>query len=329
MIASDLAGAACFGAMALTKEPGPLLALACVSAIVETPFFSASMAAVPNLVGPDLIGWANGRLAASRNLGIALGPSVGGLLLTRLGVGRVFAINALTFIVSAALVATVRGRFAEDRQPGHRRLGLRAGFSHLLREPMLVAVTLAWNVSAIGFGLGIVADVPLAESFGAGAVGFGLMITCWGGGSVVGSLAGRLTDRREIKALLLGLVVTAVTGIVIGVSPWFPLILGGILLMGMGDAVAEVATRGLQQRHTPDALRSRVAAAADGILNLVMAFSFALGGVVVSALGPQPAYAMGGVMAGLAAAVLLVVVRRSRMNAGVTSRDGPPAPDRG
>jgi MFS family permease len=222
----------------------------------------------------------------------------------------------------------VRGRFAEGERAPSPGLGLRAGFAHLLREPVLVAVTLAWNVSAIGFGLGIVADVPLAESFGAGAVGFGLMITCWGGGSVVGSLAGRLTDRREVKALVLGLVVTAITGIVIGVSPWFPLILAGILVMGTGDALAEVATRGLQQRHTPDQLRSRVAAASDGILNIALALSFALGGVVVSALGPQPAYALGGVMAGLGVVVLVLVLRRFRTRAEVTSPGGPPAPDR-
>ena len=329
MIASDIAGAACFGAMALTRQPGPLLVLACLSAIVETPFFAASIAAVPNLVGPDLIGWANGRLTASRNLGIALGPVVGGLLLARLGVGRVFAINALTFLVSAAIVATVRGRFHEQDQSARGRLGIRAGFSHLLRTPTLMAVTLAWNVSAIGFGFGIVADVPLAEKFGVGAVGFGLIVTCWGGGSVVGSLAGRLTDRREIKALVLGLVVTAVTGLAIGVSPLFALILVAILVMGMGDALAEVATRGIQQRHTPDALRSRVSAASEGLVNLTMAVSFALGGVVVSALGPQPAYAFGGVSAGLGAIVLVLVVRRSAPRARVTSPGDPPAPARG
>jgi MFS family permease len=325
MIASDLAGAACFGAMAFTHEPGPLLVLACLSAIVETPFFAASQAAVPNLVGPDLVGWANGRLAASRNLGIALGPVVGGLLLAKLGVGRVFAINAVTFVASAALVATVRGRFAESDRAQHEGLGLRVGISHLVRTPVLVAVTLAWNVSAIGFGFGIVADVPLCEAFGVGAVGFGLIVTVWGAGSVIGSLMGRFTDRREVKALLLGLAVVAVTGLVIGVSPWFALILGAMLIMGTGDALAEVATRGIQQRHTPDALRSRVAAASEGIVNVMMAISFALGGVIVSTLGPQPAYALGGITAALGAIALVVVMRRSGVSAELTSPGDPPA----
>ncbi len=60
MIASDLAGAGCFTAMAFARDPGWLLAFAFVSAVVEAPFWPASGAAIPNLVEAKDLGWANG-----------------------------------------------------------------------------------------------------------------------------------------------------------------------------------------------------------------------------------------------------------------------------
>ena len=74
MIASDLAGAVAFGAMAFVEDPALLLAIGFVTAVVETPFWSASQAAIPNLVGKDDLAWANGLLQVGANAGIMLGP---------------------------------------------------------------------------------------------------------------------------------------------------------------------------------------------------------------------------------------------------------------
>lgn len=85
MIVSDLAGVAAFAAMAAARDPGWLLALAFVSAVVETPFWMASGAAIPNLVGPEDLSWANGLITLGRNAGIMVGPALGGLLVATIG----------------------------------------------------------------------------------------------------------------------------------------------------------------------------------------------------------------------------------------------------
>ena len=44
----------------------------------------------------------------------------------------------------------------------------------------------------------MVADAPLAVEFKAGAFGFGMLVTAWGGGTVIGSLfARRMGEGRE------------------------------------------------------------------------------------------------------------------------------------
>jgi MFS family permease len=329
MIVSDLFGVACFGAMAFVHDAGWLLGLAFVSAVVETPFFAASGAAIPNLVDEDRIAWANGLIALGRNAGIMVGPAIGGLLLAAVGSSSVFGLNALSFLVSAALVWSVRGRSFSGRRddPGEHE-GLRAGFVFLLRDRILRVIVFAWVILVLGMGLVMVADVPLAEHFHAGSLGYGLLITCWGGGSVLGSLAARkLDERREPRALFWGTLVIAFSTGAIAVSPWFAPILAMALVSGFGDAVTLVAEQGIQQRRTPDAVRSRVLSAADAIITVSFAASLAVAGVVLRAIGPQNVYAIGGLTALGGAAVLTPVFRSARAATAVEAeREREPEP---
>ncbi len=323
MIVSDLLGVGCFAAMAFTRDAGWLLGLAFASAVVETPFWAASGAAIPNLVEKDRLAWANSLVTLGRNAGIMIGPAIGGMLLPLIGSGSVFGLNALTFLVSAGLVWSVRGRsFSGDRSDAGEHKGLRAGFVFLARDRVLRLIVLAWVTLVLGMGLVMVADVPLVESFHAGSFGYGLLITCWGAGSVLGSLAGRkLNERKELKALFWGTVMIACSTGSIAVSPWFAPILVMTVFGGFGDSITIVAEQGIQQRRTPDAVRSRVMSASDAIVTVSFACSLAVAGLVLKALGPQNVYAIGGLAALGGAAVLLPALRAARASAPVETAE--------
>jgi MFS family permease len=314
MIASDLAGAVAFGAMAFVEDPALLLAIGFVTAVVETPFWSASQAAIPNLVGKDDLAWANGLVQVGANAGIMLGPAVGGVLLAAVGAGMVFGLNAISFVLSALVVATVRGRFSEDRsehEDEHR--GLKAGFVFIRHDRVLRVLVLAWTVFVLGIGMVMVADVPLVELFGAGATGYGMLIGAWGAGSVIGSLAGRmLNEGNESRALFAGTVLIGVTTAGVALSPWFVAVLVLILLAGLADAIVMVADRSIQQRRTPDVVRSRVVSASESVITIALAAGFVLGGPAIELIGPRGVYALGGAFAFVGAVVLLPILRASR-----------------
>jgi len=315
MIASDLAGAGCFAAMALIQDPAWLIAAGFLAAVVETPFWSASAAAIPNLVDEEDLSWANGLVQLGGNAGIMLGPALGGALLALVGSGTVFAANAISFVVSAALVATVRGRFAEDRDGEHENeyRGIRAGFVFIARDRVLRTLVFAWCALVLGIGIAMVADVPLAEVFGAGSAGYGLMIGAWGAGSVLGSLAGRaLREENEARMLVVGSAVIGLTTAGIALSPSFWPVLVLLLLSGAADALIMIADRSIQQRRTPDAVRSRVVSASEAMVTLALTAGFALGGPILELVGPRAAYAIGGVGGFIGAVVLLPVLRASR-----------------
>lgn len=324
MISSDLAGAFCFGMMALGQDPAWLLVWAFLSAVAEAPFWSASEAAIPNVAGLEHLSWANGLLGMSRSAGITLGPALGGALLALTGSRWVFAINAASFVASALVIATVRARFSGEREHEDEFRGLRAGFVFLLHDRVLRTLIVAWVVFISGMGMSMVADAPLAEAFDAGSFGYGMLITAWGGGGVVGSLyAKRMRIGAEGTWLVVAGLVIAAAGIAIGFSPAFIPIVALLFVFGVADGTTFVAEQNLRQRRAPDAVRSRVSAAFTGLLHVMLALSYVAAAFVVPWIGAQPTYAVGGVTAGLAVLVLLRMRRLMAEDAAASIAENP------
>ena len=67
---------------------------------------------------------------------------------------------------------------------------MREGVSFLVHDRVLRALTLAWMIFLFGAGATLVAELPLAQLLGAGALGYGLFTTMWAGGAALGAFAG-------------------------------------------------------------------------------------------------------------------------------------------
>jgi len=255
---------------------------------------------------------------------------IGGVLVSGLGAGWVFAINAVTFLASAALVTTVRGRFNEDRPAvADEHRGLRVGFRFLWGDRILRAMTLSFLAIVLGLGMTMVADVPLVALFDAGSFGYGALIACWGAGSIVGALLGRyLKANLEAPALVIGIGLISAMSIAVGVSPWFAFVLGAIFIMGVGDGATLVAEQGILQRRTPDAVRSRVTGAFDACVHIGMAASYVVAGPMVTWLGPKGVYIFGGgiALAGVSLAFpILRAPKRAAEPVAVGGQESDPA----
>jgi len=321
MIVSDLAGAGAFAAMAFVHDPGWLLAVAFLSALAESPFLAASAAAIPNLIADEELGWANSLISIGRDSGILVGPLIGGALVGTIGAGFVFGLNAVSFVISAALAWSVTGSFSRSRDDSGEHAGVAAGIRFMARDRVLRSVALAWIPIAFGLGMTMVADVPLVALFGGGGVGYGVLIASWAGGSILGSLLGRFLNRRtEPIAFAAGAGVVAVSGILTGLSPWFWGVLVAIFVMGIGDGTQVVSQQGIMQRRTPDAVRSRVAAGLEAVAHLSLAASYVVAGPVVAWLGPRGTYVVGGLI-GLLAIVAALPALEARREADVGTRD--------
>lgn len=312
MIASELVGAAAFAAMALVHSPVALLGFAFASAVADQPFFAASRAAIPNLVDDESqLPWANSWVGMGVNAGITLGPVLGGVLVTLLGASWVFGANALTFVVSVWLVWSVRRPFSgvHTDEESQEHQGVVAGFRFIRRDPLLLRIVLAAGVMVLGLGMAMVADRPLAEHFGMGDIGFGLIISCWGAGSVLGSFLGRrLNEGTERRWVVLGTAGIAGTALAMGLSPAFWPVLVFVMANGTADAIAIVADQGIKQRRTPDVVRSRVMSASEAVAHIALAVGYGLAGPVLALTSAQGLYVAAGIASGVAALILLPIM---------------------
>jgi MFS family permease len=326
MIWSEAIAAAFFGAMVFVDTPGILIALAFGAAVAELPHFMSSRAAIPSLVEREEdLSWANSLVTMGVHAGIAVGPVIGGLLVAWLAPGSdptdgqlhgagavVFGLNAVSFLISLLITISVRGRFQEERTEQDRieHGGVMAGIAFMARERVLRRMALAWLVFVLGMGIGMVADAPLADSFDAGGLGFGLLIACWGTGSVLGTAAGRwMTARTEPRFMVLGAAGVSLSALGVGLFGIFPLVLASLLVMGVCDGLTIVAENGVMQRRTPDAVRGRTMAALEAVLSLGLAGSYLAAGPVLRVVSPQSAYVIAGIFAAGATVVLLPLLR--------------------
>ncbi len=327
MIGSELAAAVVAAAMAVAhNRPLALVALALAAAIAQSPYFSASTAAVPNLVPAELVTWANSTVSIGRNAGGLMGPLLGGVVAGLLGPSFVFGANAVCFAGSAAMVWSVRGSFADPERTAaeadeHR--GLRAGFRFILGDRVLRLITLAWIVLLFLLGPVLVAELPLARLFGAGSVGYGVLVACWGGGAIVGSFLGRrLALARERATMVVGAAVIGAGFATVAVAPMFGIALAGMTMAGMAEGSVSVSEQGILQRRTPDAVRSRATAATEAAILGAFALSFPTAGFMINLLGVRGVYGLAAGGCAVSALILIAAMRELALVESAGERQG-------
>lgn len=327
MIGSELAAAVmALGMAAVTHSPLALIGLALTAAIAQSPYFSASTAAVPNLVPAEMLAWANSTVSIGYNAGGLLGPLLGGVVAGLLGPSFVFGANAVCFAGSAAMVWSVRGSFADPERTSAEadaHQGLRAGFRFILGDPVLRLITLAWIVLLFLLGPVLVAELPLAHLFGAGSVGYGVLVACWGGGAIVGSFLGRrLAVSRERATMVVGAAMIGAGFAAVAAAPVFGLALAGMAMAGLAEGAVSVSEQGILQRRTPDAVRSRATAATEAVILGAFALSFPLAGPMINLLGVRGVYLLAAGGCAVSAVILIPAMRELRLAEGAGERQG-------
>jgi MFS family permease len=329
MILAEVGAAGCWAVMAAVADtPALLLGLALFASLSEALFIPASGAAIPNLAGEDNLAWANGLIAVGRYAGLTMGPLAGGVLFAAVGPRWVFALNALSFVVSAGLVTSVRGTFADPaRSPGlPEHSGLGAGFRFIAREPVLRQMLASWVVFVLGTASTIVAEPLLADDFGAGSVGYGALTACWGGGTIVGAWLSRgVRQDREALWIVSFSGLMAATCFAVALSPWFWLILVWVAAFGLADGPTQVVEQNLLQRRTPDAVRGRVIGAWEAVMTVSFVAALLLGGFVVGSVGPQRSFVFAGILATIGSVLLLPLLGWLREGPIVVDEDAAAA----
>jgi MFS family permease len=160
---------------------------------------------VPQLVPRAQIQAASTLASISVNLARAIGPAIAGVLIARIGVGAVFAINAGTSLAYGIVVVAWHPRVeASSHLPERFVSALRAGgryvrYSPVMRRMLLRSAMFLVPGSALWALLPLVATQRLNMTAG----GYGLLLGALGVGAVAGSFVLRRLRQRLSPNLLL------------------------------------------------------------------------------------------------------------------------------
>ncbi|HEX4746760.1 MAG TPA: MFS transporter [Gaiellaceae bacterium] len=314
MIASDLVRFGVFAALPFVDSAGGLVALAAVAGVATGFFFPASNAAIPNLVSDEDLTNANSLTVTVDTLAMMLGPLTGAALVTAWGADVPYVFNAVTFLLSAVLVARIPDRKLRSEDPltrGHWR-DVADGLKLVATARSLRTVLIVWNVALLGTGAVNVAEVVFAkDTLGAGDFGYGVLIAASGVGLAIGSFLsapalGKVGLRRNyVGSLVLmgvGWGAAALTG-----SIWLAaaFVVGG----AAGNGSAVVCNRLLVQRGAPDQYRGRALATIMSSNYAVVGLAMAAAGVLVDVVGAREVWIAAGFLYLVAAFVALVMTR--------------------
>jgi len=311
MVGSDLVAGACFVALATVHSLPLLVTVAAIAGAAEAPFSPASSALLAMLVPEERRGWASGTVQAGTSTGMLLGAACGGLLVASFGAASAFLINALSFVVSALLVISIRGRFRVDLEQHAEHRGALRGVRLLLRAKPLRISTYSIALVALGLGMANVAELPLFVSIGAGKIGFGVAVAAWAGGQITGGrLASKVVGpRRERLVLIASCALLSATIGLAGAIPLFAVVALLFVAAGIGNTLANVCLVLLVQRWAPPQVQSRALAAIEATLNTAVGISLLVGGLLLAPLGARGVYLLAGGLGAVATAMALRIPR--------------------
>lgn len=300
-----------FAAVATGTVPVPAVyAVFFLLGVGETLADTAASAFLPAIVAPDRLASANARLAATFTIGNQFVAKPLGAWLFVIAAAVPFGVNALTFAVSAALVASMRPVPASPPATGSTRQALRAdiaaGVRWLWRHRLLRTLAVTMGLANVVFcGAFAVFVLYAQQRLGLSEVGYGTLLTTFAVGGLLGTtIAARLESRFGARVLLrAGLVVEAATHATLAATTR-PLVAAAILVVfGVHTMVWGVIVGTLRQRVVPDRLRGRVTSVYY-LLDLGgAALGSLLGGVFARVLGiTGPFWLAAAVMAVIAAA---------------------------
>jgi MFS family permease len=263
------------------------------------------------------------------NIGFALasvgGAALGGVLVAAFDLRTALLIDAASFGFAALVLLRARGLPAAHavRQPLLRRV--REGLRHAAGHPRVRALLGGQALALVLFTLVPAIEVVYAkETLGTSDAGFGLLLSSWGAGIVVGSLL-YLVARRAPQIPVV-LAATAAVGVAYTGMAMVDTLAAACALSvlgGTGNGIQWVAVMTALQEATPLDLQARTVGLLESIGAAMPGVGFAAGGLLTAVWSPPAAFAVAGL--GLLALVLagsaLALLRPRRRPAAPSAAD--------
>lgn len=293
-----------------------LILFAALFGITDAFFWPARDALVPSLVGEEHLTQANSIMQATTQLGLMLGPAIGGIFLTLLPLHTIFAVIAVMMAAGALVVGMIGkekpAETARHAHSSHLLTELKEGFAYAAATPVLRNLMLIYAVAnllfmgPLGLGVPIVASEHLAQ----GARGLSFMQSAFATGMTLGFITLFVFPPRKKRLLLIaGLIIfEGILLALLGQVSTLPLAVLLQFMMGFCIACNNVPMLSLVQQYTERSKLGRImsinSASSMGLspVSYAMVSTLLSAGISIAAIMPAFGLAMSFIVAAMAAA---------------------------
>jgi len=258
---------------------------------------------VPNAVGLHSLAFNGSRM---------IGPAVAGIVIAAVGIGETFLLQAAFMLPSVLALASLR---TEEMQGAPRASAgplwreLKEGLRYVISSPpILQPVLMMAFIGTFGYNFTVALPLLARQSLHVGSAAYGLMSSAIGAGSIIGALILAYGRQASEARLLVGAGAFSLLLVGLGLSPFYPLSMAILALLGMAGVTFTATGNARLQILSPDHLRGRVLS----VWFLLFAGSTPIGsallGVVANATSISTAVAIFGLLCSIG--VLLGLIRR-------------------
>jgi predicted MFS family arabinose efflux permease len=269
---------------------------------LSTFFEPAKTAAIPSIVSDRELVSANAISSVTWSVMLTMGAAIGGLITGWFGTNAAFILDALSYLLSAALIASVRFPKRPPRKKQKLTLGRALGITETIEgvryvkhRPRVLALLLVKPAWGLGGGILTLLAIFGERIFPVGksaATGIGVLFAARGIGTAVGPIVARRIagegTRRMQASIGIAFLIGGVFYIAFGSATSFIFALVVLGLAHTGGSILWVFSTVLLQRSVEDGFRGRVFAAELGLLTLTMAASNYATGELLDRFGVSP-----------------------------------------
>ena len=249
----------------------------------ETPAWRAIL---PELVPKEDLAAASALNGIEFNLARAVGPALAGMIISVAGVATAFVANFVSFFGVILVVARWKRPVRRRTTPPESFAGATVAVLRYVRNSPAILTVLFRTSVAMFFSSALFALLPtVSRSVHQNAIGYGLLLGCFGGGAIVGALIMQSARARWSTDAIVSTGIISLGLVIVAMSCLHRLsTLAAVMLAGGAAWVIFVSLiNALVQNLVPDWVRARALA----IFILVYQGSYALGTAVWGAVAQR------------------------------------------
>jgi MFS family permease len=270
----------------------------------ETPTWGAIL---PELVPRDDLAAASALNGIEFNLARAVGPALAGIVIAAAGVATAFVANFVSFFGVILVVARWKRPIRKRTAPPETLTGATvAAIRYVRHSPTILTVVVRTGI-VMFFSSALFALLPtVARSVNKTAIGYGILLGCFGAGAIGGALIMQSARARCSTEVVVSTAVVILGLVIVTMSDLHRLrTLAPVMLVGGAAWVTFISLiSALVQNLAPDWVRARVLA----IFILVYQGSFAVGSAAWGGVAQRAGIRIALVCAGAGTLVSLVFV---------------------